>query len=152
MTLVTNRRKIFAERLRGSALPAAVVLGGAILLHAAAALAQGRPGEGILRGFSTTVPEPPDLIRKTRPPEAVLYNRNNAAEPAEPQGEPMSPERLRKLEAEMNALRRRHERATGRRPSPEGRTAAAAPRKKKQNPGQTCVLTCNIGLGSTRGK
>jgi hypothetical protein len=152
MTLVTNRRIFFAARLAGVALPAAAVLGGAILVHATASLAQDRPGERLLRGGSTTVPEPPDWIRKTRPPEAVLYNRDNAVAPAEPQGEPMSAERLRKLEAEMNALRRRHERATGLRPAPAGRTAAAAPRKKKQNSGQTCVLTCNIGLGRTRGK
>lgn len=131
---------------------AGLVLFAGIFLGDMKAQAEGRPAGGILQGFRTNVPEPPEWIRKTRPSDAVLYDRRSSVPAAEPEGAPMSADRLRQLEAEMNALRRRQERSARRAPAPAGRSAAAVTREKKEKTARPCVLTCNIGLGRVRRK
>jgi hypothetical protein len=103
-------------------------------------------------GFRTTVPEPPDWVKKSRPSQEALYDRRAPVPAAEPDGAPMSPDQLRKVEAEMNALRRGHERAGGLPKAHTGRSAALEPQKRKERSKPGCVLTCNIGLGRVTGK
>lgn len=117
----------------------------------ASAQADARSGGFRFPGLTTNTPEPPEWIRKTRPPADALYGRDYVPG-VEPERAPLNPDQLRKVEAEMNALKARHDRVGGRPKSPAGRSAAADPKPKPGPRKPNCVLTCNIGLGSVRGK
>ncbi len=100
----------------------------------------------------TSVPKPPEWVRKTRPKPEVLYDRTYNVPGQEPERAPMNAQQLRNVEAEMNALRSRHDRAAGR-PAAAPAGSAAGPLKLNRKSGRApCVLTCNIGLGSATRK
>lgn len=136
--------------LRGAACQVALAF--ALVWHVATpAVAQQRsdPVSTLFRGpgFTTTPVEPPEWVRKTRPSDATLYDRRPV--PArQPDRAPLSAGEVRKLEAELNTLRARHDRMGGRPVTAPAASAAADPRPKKGKTRPDCVLTCNIGLGT----
>ncbi|MGE3246003.1 MAG: hypothetical protein AB7F96_17000 [Beijerinckiaceae bacterium] len=151
-----TRVSLAYSSLKGASglLAAALVLG----LAGQAAAQQGKgsnlPFGSIFRGpgLTTTVPEPADWVRKSRPPEGELYDRRGRVPAGEPERGAMNPDEVRRVEGELNALRSRHDRAGGRSSGQQGRSAAAQPQPRNNKARPPCVLTCNIGLGSINQK
>jgi len=122
---------------------------------AAAAPASG-PVESIFRGakLSTTPVEPPDWVRQTRPAQTPDFIPVQRVRP-EPSRAPMPPERVRQMEAELDALRARHDALGGRKPvkTAQGSVAGDPSRrkaKKKKKTAQPCVLTCASAIRNIR--
>lgn len=108
------------------------------------------------RGFIETITAGPRLT--TTPPEAADWVRASRATQAAPRGS-RGPERavltadqIRANEAQMDALRARHDRAAGRKPLPGKPGSAAgkpeAAEAEKYEPG--CALTCATSISVSR--
>jgi hypothetical protein len=112
------------------------------------------PFETILRGprFTTTPMEPQDWIKRSRPTDTQAYIPVGRAAD-QPQRKVMTPDEVRAKEAELDAVRAKHDRLAHRK-SLAGQigSATAPPLPKKEVKKPTCVLTCDTGLGTTTRK
>ena len=112
------------------------------------------PFATILRGprFTTTPMEPQDWVKRSRPAENQAYIPVGRAAD-QPQRRVMTPDEVRAKEAELDAVRARHDRLAHRK-SFKGKigSATAPPLPKKEVKKPTCVLTCDTGLGTTTRK
>lgn len=112
----------------------------------------GDPLTTIFRGprFSTTTAEPPDWVKATRQKEYTDFVPTHGARP-EPSRPAMTPERIKKMEAELDALRARHDALGGRRPvkTAQGSVAGDGRARKgaKKKAARPCVLTCASAIG-----
>lgn len=112
----------------------------------------GDPLTTIFRGprFSTTAAEPPDWVKATRQKEYTDFVPTHGPRP-EPSRPAMTPERIKKMEAELDALRARHDALGGRRPVKTAQGSVAgdgrARKGKKQKTARPCVLTCASAIG-----
>lgn len=160
MTIVQELHQKYRIRA-GFAACAAVLAGLGLAFACASAQAQGREAKGasgdfpfasLFRGpgFTTTTREPVDWVRKTRPSDAELFDRSRRVPAAQPERAPMSREQLLRVESELNAVRARHDRAGRRSIGQPGASAAPEPKTVKKETKPPCVLTCNIGLGTTQ--
>lgn len=112
----------------------------------------GDPLTTIFRGprFSTTTVEPPDWVKATRQKEYTDFvpTHGNRPEPSRPV---MTPDRVKKMEAELDALRARHDAIGGRRPVKTAQGSVAgdgrARKGKKKKTARPCVLTCASAIG-----
>ncbi|MDF2115438.1 hypothetical protein PY365_07655 [Roseiarcaceae bacterium H3SJ34-1] len=112
------------------------------------------PFATILRGprFTTTPMEPQDWVKRSRPADNQAYipvGRNAD----QPQRRVMTPDEVRAKEAELDAVRAKHDRLAHRKPlNVRIGSATAPPLPKKESKKPTCVLTCDTGLGTTTRK
>lgn len=114
-----------------------------------AALAQGLI-ETLTQGprLRTDPGQPADWVRASRP--AVIPDAA-AVDPADrqPRRALMAPDDVRRKEAELDALRVRHDRISGRKPFTEKvRSAAAEPVVKPKKKEVRCALTCAKTIGT----
>lgn len=96
--------------------------------------------------------EPQDWVKRSRPADNQAYVP--AGRPSDrPQRRVMTPDEVRAKEAELDAVRAKHDRLAHRKPF-KGQigTASAPPLLKKEVKKPTCVLTCDTGLGTTTRK
>jgi len=112
------------------------------------------PFATILRGprFTTTPMEPQDWVKRSRPADNQAYIPVGRP-PDQPRRRVMTPDEVRAKEAELDAVRARHDRLAHRK-SFKGQigSATAPPLLKKEVKKPTCVLTCDTGLGTTTRK
>jgi hypothetical protein len=153
MTSMTSRRKT----------PLACMLAGIIAVMAgASANAQqeqsGRrepPGfiDTILRGpkLRTDPVEPTDWVKARRPGEMQEPARVQPG--AEPARKLLTPDEIRKIEAQLDTARARHDRLSERKPT-RGKFASAAgePTEKKKKVEVRCTLTCGAPSGVQKKK
>ena len=106
----------------------------------------------ILRGprFTTTLIEPKEWVKRSRPEGEQAYipvGRNADIS----RRRIMTPDEVRAKEAELNAVQAKHDRLGHRKPMRGAiGSAAAPPIRKKEAKKETCILTCDTGLGTTR--
>jgi len=112
------------------------------------------PFAAILRGprFTTTPMEPQDWVKRSRPADNEAYVP--VGRPGDRSQRPvMTPDQVRAKEAELDAVRARHDRLAHRKGF-KGQigSATAPPLPKKEVKKPNCVLTCDTGLGTTTRK
>lgn len=98
--------------------------------------------------LTTTPPEAPDWVRKSRPAAGAPAPTPRASgAPARPT---LTPDEIRRREAALDAARLRHDRAAGRksRPAQAAPTQANAGATAAAKPG--CVMTCAEPIGVRR--
>ncbi|HEY8579492.1 MAG TPA: hypothetical protein VIL72_06360 [Beijerinckiaceae bacterium] len=142
------RRARFPAALRAAAFALAATLA------APAALAQSGGGlfETLTQGprLRTTPGEPADWVKASRPqtvPDAAAVD----VESRKPRRALLTPDQVRRKEAELDALRARHDRLSGRKPvRGKYRSAAAEPEQKETKKEVGCALTCAKTIGAIR--
>ncbi|MDB5571018.1 MAG: hypothetical protein JWN93_2201, partial [Hyphomicrobiales bacterium] len=89
--------------------------------------------------------EPADWVKAARPAQTPQPVRGAQGEPSRPL---MNADQIRKREAELDALRSRHDKIAGRKP-PTAKYASAAgePVKKAKKREIRCVVTCEQTIG-----
>jgi hypothetical protein len=123
----------------------------AILVASPAARAQGAssssPLDVVVNGMklTTTPREPDDFVRKTRKPNEALDYVPIAGERRDPAKRLMTGDEIRAREAELDAVRSRHDAVSRRRPA-TGRFRSAAPPvvARKETPSTKCLITCGV--------
>lgn len=113
------------------------------------------PFSTLFRGpkFTTTPADPPDWVKQSRPGEEQPFIPTGRARP-EPPNRAMSPDRVRQIERELDALRARHDQIGGRKPAKVAAGSVAGSGKggkgKKKKTAKPCVLTCASTIGNIR--
>jgi hypothetical protein len=149
MLMRTSNARVLRRAALAAGLIVAQALAGAALAQTAAPAGQeaGRPRAGlmetILQGpkLRTTVPEPQGWVKASRPAEAREPRR--VQPDAEPRRPVLTPDQIRAREAELDNVRRRHDRLAQRKPA-AGPFASAAPAPAAGPAGQPvgCALAC----------
>ena len=103
------------------------------------------PAQSILGALhlGTSEPDMPDFVRETRPQQLdYLPITSRGAEPDRPI---LTPDEIRRREADLEKLRSRHDHLAARAPAPAVKSAAPEPVAKKAKGAQgPCLLTCTI--------
>lgn len=124
-----------------------------LALVSAPALAQGAaPSTGApadlakqLR-LTATPPEPKDFVRQTRGPAQSQHYVPIDSPRVEPRKPLMSPDEIRRTEADLDSIRNRHDAVSGRKPlaGPFKSTANVAAPQAAGNVGTGCAITCQV--------
>ena len=89
--------------------------------------------------------EPADFVKRTRPPEDRLDYVPVGGPRPEPASKIMSFEELKAREAELDAIRARHDGIGGRkRPAGPVKSVAYEPKKPSPRKRQPCLITCTV--------
>lgn len=102
------------------------------------------PAQSILGALHLAAPDSdmPDFVRETRPQQLdYLPITSRGAEPDSPI---LTPDEIRRREADLEKLRSRHDRIAARAPAPAVKSAAPEPVAKKTKVAAPCLLTCTI--------
>ena len=102
------------------------------------------PGQSILGvlHLGTAEPDMPDFVRDTRPQQLDYLPITSRG--AEPDRAILTPDEIRRREADLEKLRSRHDRMAARAPGPAVKSAAPEPVAKKTKVEAPCLLTCTI--------
>lgn len=144
-----STRRPNALSARRQALLAVALLASLVSVQPGAALAQGLI-ETLTQGprLRTDPGEPADWVRASRPaviPDAAGANVGDR----QPRRALLTPDEVRRKERELDALRARHDRISGRKPATgKFRSAAAEPVVKTQKKEVRCALTCAKTIGT----
>jgi hypothetical protein len=98
--------------------------------------------------LSTTPPEAADWVRASRPAPGA----QRAVAAPQPGRAVLTPDEIRAKEAQLEALRNRHDRLAGRKP-PQGKFGSAAgkpPEQQAERYQPNCVMTCSPSIGVSR--
>ena len=153
MTSMTSRRQT----------PIACILAGvfAIISSVSASAQQEQGGRRAPLGFIDTIlqgpklradpVEPTDWVKARRPNE--LQEPARVQPGAEPARKLLTPDEIRRREAQLDAARSRHDQLSGRKPT-RGKFASAAgePTEKKKKVEVRCTLTCDASSGVQKKK
>lgn len=148
-----SSRRPHAPAARRQAVLAAALLASLVAVQPGAALAQGL-FETLSQGprLRTDPGEPADWVRASRP--AVIPDAAGARlDDRQPRRALLSPDEVRRKERELDALRLRHDRISGRKPATgKFKSAAAEPIVKTPKKQVRCALTCAKTIGTPASK
>ncbi len=143
MTRSTNR----AFAIFGATVVALLLAVPAASAQASGGGASPSPVDAIANGLklTTTPREPEDFVRKTRGPQDSLGYVPVVGERREPAKRLMTGDEIRAREAELDAVRARHDASARRRPAAGPFRSAAPPVvARKETPATKCLITCGV--------
>ena len=143
MTHATNR----ALAILGAGMAAILFASPAARAQGAGGASSSSPVDAIVHGLklTTTPREPDDFVRKTRKPNETLDYVPIAGERRDPAKRLMTGDEIRAREAELDAVRARHDAASRRRPAAGPFRSSAPPVvARKETPATKCLITCGV--------